>query len=440
MIPSISGLTRNIHRTAANTRISQRLLRTLPVPADLDAVTDIDRAREVPAASTGLRRGTVNAIWSRAEDLYCTGYYPAIMLCIRHRGEIIINRALGYARGFGEPGGPELPEPVSTDTPACLYSASKAVTAIVIHKLADEGHINLLDPVAHYIPEFGAHGKDRLNILQILSHRGGVPGIQTNISLEQLVDHKTLLKLICEAQPTDVQGRKQAYHAITGGTILQAILERVTGQSISRYWRENFKKPMQLRHFDYGATPKEFDLMARDRFTGAKVPQGIRTYFREFLGLDVEKDRDFVNNYAFFSEPVPAGNMIATAEETSRFFQMLLDDGRHGEQQIVSKLAVHRATWETSPHRLDNTLKVPLRYSAGMMLGGEPFGLFGPHTGSAFGHLGLINIFAWADPERDLSVALLSTGKPLLANNAPALIQLLREINNQVPRGRRTRQ
>ena len=74
------------------------------------------------------------------------------------------------------------------------------------------------------------------------------------------------------------------------------------------------------------------------------------------------------------------------------------------------------------------------------MPGGEPFRLFGPHTGSAFGHLGLINIFAWADPERDLSVALLSTGKPLLANNAPALIQLLREINNQIPRGRRTRQ
>ena len=159
-----------------------------------------------------------------------------------------------------------------------------------------------------------------------------------------------------------------------------------------------------------------------------------RTYFRQFLGLDVEKDRDFVNNYTFFSEPVPAGNMISTAEETSRFFQMLLDDGRYGDQQIISKLAAHRATWETSPHQLDNTLKVPLRYSAGMMLGGEPFGLFGPHTGNAFGHLGLINIFAWADPDRDISVALLSTGKPLLAHNVFSLIQLLREINNRIPR------
>ena len=126
--------------------------------------------------------------------------------------------------------------------------------------------------------------------------------------------------------------------------------------------------------------------------------------------------------------------MIANAEEASRFFQMLLDGGRFGERQIVSPLAVHRATWETSPHRLDNVLKVPLRYSPGMMLGGSPVGLFGPETNQAFGHLGLVNIFVWADPERDLSAALLTTGKPLIAHNLPKLARLLYEINHRLPR------
>ena len=49
-----------------------------------------------------------------------------------------------------------------------------------------------------------------------------IPGV---ISLEELVHHETLLKLICDAEPTDVHGRRQAYHAITGGTILQVIVE-----------------------------------------------------------------------------------------------------------------------------------------------------------------------------------------------------------------------
>ena len=244
---SISGITRGMNRRTANSRIGQRVLRTLPVPADLGAVTDVGRIGELAPESVGMRQDDVGAIWSCAEDLYCTGYYPALMLCIRRHGKIVLNRAIGHARGFGEPGGPDIPEPVSTGTPACLYSASKAITAILIHKLADDGHVNLLDPVAHYLPEFAKHGKDRLTILQILSHRGGVPGIRCEISLEKLVHHETLLKLVCEAEPTDVHGRKQAYHAITGGTILQAILERVTGHSIRSYWHDNFKKPMQFR-------------------------------------------------------------------------------------------------------------------------------------------------------------------------------------------------
>ncbi len=421
-------------RFTANSRLSQSLLRTLPVPGDLASVTDVDQRGEVAAATVGLATQDVESIWSAVEDLYCTGYYPAITLCIRRHGQVFINRAIGYARGFGEKDGPELPEPMTTHTPICLYSASKAVTAILIHKLADDGHINLLDPVAHYIPEFAQHGKDRLNILQILSHRGGVPGIETHQDIASLVDHQSLLKLICASAPIDVHGRAQAYHAVTGGTILREVLERVTGQDIAAYWQDHFKKPMGFRYLGYGASRRDFAVMARDHFCGAKLPQGLRDYFKTYLGLDVETDRDFVNGYTFFSKPIPAGNMIATAEEISRFFQMLLDGGRYGQRQLLSPLAVHRATWESSPHRLDNVLKVPLRYSAGMMLGGEPFGLFGPHTGNAFGHNGMINILVWADPDRDISAALLNTGKPLLAANVLQLVQLLRRINNRIPR------
>lgn len=434
MLPTVAGVTRHLNRYTANTGLGQRLLRTLPVPDDLDAVTDIDRAGEVAPEDVGLHGRDVRAIWGAVEDLYCTGYYPAIMLCLRRHGEMFINRAIGYARGFGEPNGPETPTLITTRTPACLYSASKAVTAILIHKLAEDGLIDLLDPVAHYIPEFAQHGKDRINIFQILTHRGGVPGIRTREHLSHLVHHEHLLDLICKSRPLDIHGRTPAYHAITGGTILQEILQRVTGDSISAYWEQHFKKPMGFRYFGYGASKRDFGQMARDRFSGMRVAKPIREYFKQYLGLDVEVDREFVNDYTFFSEPVPAGNMIATAEESNRFFQMLLDGGRYGERQIVSPLTVHRATWETAPHVFDNVLKVPMRCSPGMMLGGTPFGLYGPETSQAFGHLGMINIMVWADPERDLSVSLLTTGKPLLAHNLWPLISLLRQINNRVPR------
>ena len=49
-----------------------------------------------------------------------------------------------------------------------------------------------------------------------------------------------------------------------------------------------------------------------------------------------------------------------------------------------------------------------MRYGLGFMLGGRRFSPFGPDTPEAFGHLGLSNVFSWADPERELVVGRLS--------------------------------
>ena len=67
-------------------------------------------------------------------------------------------------------------------------------------------------------------------------------------------------------------------------------------------------------------------------------------------------------------------------------------------------------------------------------------GIFGPRTPEAFGHLGFTNIWGWADPERRIAVALLTSGKPLLSLHALWLLQLLWEVNSAFPRGPATSQ
>ena len=429
-----TNLTATTNRYLAGTLPSRTWMRTLAIPSDLDSVTDRDSAAEVSPESLGVKTASVEAIWRATRGLYCTGYYPAIMLCIRRRGEIILNRAIGHSSGF-------LPDQAranlvkaTVNTPACIYSASKAMTAIAIHRLADSGKINLLDPVCHYIPEFAANGKDRLTIYQVLTHRGGVPGIPMDEPPQTVANHQRMLELICAATPQNIHGRSQAYHALTGGTILQEVLERATGATLSHYWRQHFKKPMGFRFLDYGTNEADFHLMARDYVSGAKVPEFITQYLKPYLGVDAEKDGHLLNEYDFYARPIAAGNMVATAEELCRFFQMLLDDGDYRGKQIIPPLCVHRATMESSPHQMDGVLKVPLRFSAGMMMGGDGFGLFGKHTGRAFGHLGLVNIFGWADPERDLSVGLITTGKPLIAPNLAYVFALINAISSGVPR------
>jgi CubicO group peptidase (beta-lactamase class C family) len=83
---------------------------------------------------------------------------------------------------------------------------------------------------------------------------------------------------------------------------------------------------------------------------------------------------------------------------------------------------------------LDFTLIAPLRYGLGFMLGHEGIGPFGYDNPLAFGHIGLSNTFSWADPERDIAVALVTTGKPVLSLSGVRLIQFLREVGNAFPK------
>ncbi len=48
------------------------------------------------------------------------------------------------------------------------------------------------------------------------------------------------------------------------------------------------------------------------------------------------------------------------------------------------------------------------------MLGAKLISLYGRDTDLAFGHLGLINIMGWADPERGISGGLVTSGKAIL--------------------------
>jgi CubicO group peptidase (beta-lactamase class C family) len=79
-------------------------------------------------------------------------------------------------------------------------------------------------------------------------------------------------------------------------------------------------------------------------------------------------------------------------------------------------------------------LMMPIPYSAGFMLGSDLVGFYGPKTGKAYGHLGFTNVLGWADPERDLSVALMNNGKPLIALELLAWLDVMRTISTRVPR------
>lgn len=392
---------------------------------------------EQPARAGGLMQAQVDEIWGAVSRYYETGLHPAMNLCIRRHGAKVLDRAIGHTHG-NVPGNLD-ESTLRQSTPESLFnlfSASKSVTAMLIHHLDDAGEIHIDDRVAEYIPEFAANGKEKTTIRHVLNHRAGLPLVPADkFDLDLLTDEKGIVAYLCEARPSTVPGRKLAYHALTGGFILAEIIRRVSGKPIRQYLDEVVRQPMGMKSFQYGVTPEQVDEVADDVFTGPKPPFPLSALVKRAFGADMPTAVRLANDPLFRTGVVPSGNIYCTAEEASRFFEVLLRGGvTESGDRIFSERSIQRARIEQSYHEHDAVLQYPFRFGLGFMLGSDRSSVLGPDTPEAFGHMGFTNIILYADPERDISIALLNNGKPLIAVESLWWLNIARTITRVIPK------
>lgn len=399
------------------------------VPHQLSSVTRIDSKAECAPEEVGMSRASVDAIWGAVEAFYRTGTHPAITLMIRRHGKVVMSRAIGHARG-NEPGADGQGMVLATpETPICLFSASKAITALLVHKLVEMGKLTLDDCVAQHIPEYGQKGKDRTTLRQLLSHRAGIPTVPIkNLDYRVIYDWDAVLRMLCAAKPFEATGEKQAYHAITGGFILGELVRRASGLSLQDALRLWLAEPLGCKHLTFGLPPEHWDIAAPNVFTGPRPPWMIDLVAKRVLGAGFRQAVEISNEDAFRTQPIPAGNIYATADDAGRVFQMLLNGGVYEGRRVFEPDTVEEMVRPVGKRQFDGMLVIPVRFSAGMMLGDNPFGLFGPRSRHAYGHIGLLNIVCWADPERDMSVAILNNGKSLAPSSFTRLARVIHAI------------
>ena len=152
---------------------------------------------------------------------------------------------------------------------------------------------------------------------------------------------------------------------------------------------------------------------------------------KRVLGAGFQDAVRISNEPEFLTAPIPAGNIFATADEAGRVFQMLLDGGVYEGRRLFKAETVAEMVKPVGRRQFDGMLVLPVRFSSGMMLGDKPLGLFGGNSRNAFGHIGLLNIVCWADPDRDISVAILNNGKSLAPSSLTRLARLINAISSQ---------
>ena len=409
-------------------------LRRIHVPSDLKSITT-SGPEEDPGA-VGLSERTIGRIWAAARELYRSGAHPAVALCLRRHGRVVIDRAIGHARGNGPQDRREEPKVLVTpDTPFCVFSSSKAITAMVVHLLQERGVLDIFDRVADYIPEYATHGKQDTTIAHVLAHRAGIPNLPRKmLDVDRLGDREFLIRTICEAKPMVKPGTLLAYHATSGGFILGEIVERLTGKTIREVLAEEILDPLGFRWGNYGVRPEDLPKVGLNYLTGPPLLPPLSTLVGRVLGQSIDKVVELSNDPRFLTAVLPSANVVTTANELSRFFELFRAGGELDGVRVMEPATIHRALTEQSRLEIDLSLGFPSRFSYGLMLGAKILSLYGRDTDLAFGHLGLINIMGWADPERGISGGLITSGKAILYPELPRFYGLMQRIASEVPK------
>src|SRR5215831_16152902 len=147
-------------------------------------------------------------------------------LTIAKDGKVLYARAIGY----GQINGAER-KPLTEASRFRIASITKTFTAAMILQLVEEGKLKLTDPLDKIFPQ--VPNAQKITILQILSHRSGIPNVsrdQATWKPGEAVTKDEMLALIVKGAPEFEPDTKNSY-SNSGYYLLNLIVEKLTGKS-----------------------------------------------------------------------------------------------------------------------------------------------------------------------------------------------------------------
>ena len=246
--------------------------------------------------------------------------------------------------------------PWEENTIVCVFSITKIMTSICILMLCEQGLLDLNSPVSKYWPEFGQNGKEKILIKHILGHTAGIPSWDESFSREEFLNWEKMIKLLEKQKPWWEPGAWGGYHAFTFGFILGEIVKRVTGKTLSTYFKENVAQPLEA-DFTIGIPIKYekrvAEIIPPDIPFNDLLEKGSIIY--KILGIpagwtlggDMTKEFvKFCNTSAFRKFDLPATNGFANARSVAKIASAVACGGNIDGVHLLSQKSVSEALKE----------------------------------------------------------------------------------------------
>ncbi|MGW2718412.1 serine hydrolase domain-containing protein [Streptomyces sp. NPDC001492] len=331
-------------------------------------------------------------------------------------------------------------EPWQQGTAQVVRSATKGVAAAVLLLLWQRGELDLDAPVGEYWPEFKAHGKERLLVQHVLSHRAGLPVLDHPLTPSDALDPHRGPEAVAAQAPAWEPGTDHGYHALTYGWMLDELVRRVTGRWAGEWLAAEVTGPRGLDLW-LGLPESEAGRVGRvGRVEGPEPVGGLhlrpkRSVTEAYENPDSLTRRAFAaispfpdqNDPSYRAAALPATNGIATAEGLARFYASLIGEV-DGGTRLFAPETVELARTERSAGP-DRVLVVGTRFGLGYMLHGAASPLLTP---TSFGHPGRGGALGFADPDSGIAFGYVTNGFRKSVTADPRAQALVRAVQSAI--------
>jgi len=303
-------------------------------------------------------------------------------------------------------------KPWEANTLVLVWSATKGIgSACVLHVL-QEHRIGIDRGVAEFWPEFAQAGKEKITLSQLLSHQAGLCALDARVDI---LDYGAVIRALEVQKPLWPPGAAHGYHARTFGFLLDELVRRIAGKTLSQYWREVFAQPLDLDLW-IGLPEEENPRVATVYAAKSGRPPEPKKFYSDLTTPGTLARKTFSSPYGLQSvsgmntpavraQPIVSFGGIGSASALAKFYSMLANGGKLGEQIFFSEETILLMT-TTLSNGMDRVFQIPTAFSAGFMKDPRNAArrMFGPSL-NAFGHPGAGGSHAFADPENRISFA-----------------------------------
>lgn len=351
------------------------------------------------------------------------GAIPGAVLLVSRNGKLVYRQAIGYQDR-------ENKISMKPDTVFRIFSMTKPIATVAVMMLAEEGKIDVMAPVAQYLPEFkdvkvgvekldSATGKPTLalenpvrpmTVQDLLRHTSGlVYGPFGNTLVHQAYNQanlfdpgQTLAEFVTKLSKLPLAHQPgSTWEYGMSIDVLGRIVEVVSGMPFDRFVEERITRPLRMPDTAFYLNPAQMPRTAEPQVypaTGKRPPYG------EVADLTREKVKWFSGG----------GGLVSTVSDYARFCQMLVNGGELDGVRLLSPKTLAVMTSDQVPPDAARIGMLPATQDLSPIPElGQSFGL-GFAVRTAPGHTavsgsvgdyfwaGALGTYFWVDPQEKL--------------------------------------